>query len=72
MKILGLIRKEFLAIWRDKKSRFILIAPPLLQLLIFAFAATLDVKNVSMAIVNRDEGEQGFLLSELFQGSLRC
>lgn len=69
MKIFGLIRKEFLAIWRDKKSRFILIAPPLLQLLIFAFAATLDVKNISMGIVNRDEGEQGFLLSELFQGS---
>ena len=68
-RILALIRKEFLAIWKDKKSRFVLIMPPLFQLLIFASAATLDVKNVSMAILNRDNGEKGFLLGEKFYGS---
>jgi ABC-2 type transport system permease protein len=68
-QILALIRKEITAIWRDKKSRFILIGPPLIQLFVFAFAATLDVKHITIGIVNRDNGEQGFELTELFRGS---
>jgi ABC-2 type transport system permease protein len=68
-RIIALIRKEFLAIWRDKKSRWVLIGPPILQLFLFAYAATLDVKNVSIGILNRDNGEQGFRLTEAFYGS---
>ncbi len=66
MRLFSLIRKEFLAIWRDKKSRFVLIAPPILQLFIFASAATLDVFNVSLGILNRDNGERGIELTERF------
>lgn len=54
---------------RDKQSRFVLIVPPILQLFIFAFAATLDVKNVPIGIVNRDNGEQSFELIQRFRGS---
>jgi ABC-2 type transport system permease protein len=61
--------KEFLAIWRDKRSRFVLIVPPIIQLIIFTFAATLDVKNVPIGIVNRDNGEQSFELIQRFRGS---
>lgn len=68
-RIWTLVIKEILAIWRDKKSRVILIIPPLVQLFIFAFAATLDVKNVPIAILNRDNGRQGFELAQRFHGS---
>lgn len=68
-RIMALIHKEFLAVWRDKKSRAVLVVPPLVQLLVFAFAATLDVKNISMAIWNRDLGEKGFELVQRFHGS---
>lgn len=68
-RILALIHKEILAVWRDKKSRAVLIFPPLLQLLIFAFAGTLDVKNVSMGILNRDNGAESFELLQRFHGS---
>jgi ABC-2 type transport system permease protein len=68
-QIRTLMHKEFLAVWRDKKSRFVLVVPPLMQLLIFAFAATLDVENVSMGILNRDSGKQGFELAERFMGA---
>ena len=68
-RILTLIYKEFLAVWRDKKSRMVLILPPFTQLLIFAFAATLDVQNVSIGILNRDNGEQGFELCQRFHGA---
>ena len=68
-RIYALIHKEILAVWRDKKSRIVLIIPPLTQLLIFAFAATLDVKNVPIGILNRDNGEQGIELVQRFRGS---
>jgi len=48
------IIKEFLSILRDKKTRIILIVPPLLQLIIFSYAITLDVKNVSVTLFNQD------------------
>lgn len=68
-RICVLIYKEFLAVWRDPKSRFVLIIPPILQLIIFANAATLDVKNVPIAILNRDVGAQSYELIERFLGS---
>lgn len=68
-RILALIQKEILAVWRDKKSRSMLIVPPLLQLMIFSLAATLDVKNVPIGILNRDNGAESFELVQRFHGS---
>ena len=68
-RLYTLIVKEFLAVWRDKKSRFILIIPPLLQLFIFTFAATLDVKQATIGILNLDNGNQGYELCQRFLGS---
>jgi ABC-2 type transport system permease protein len=68
-RILALIYKELLAVWRDKQSRALLIVPPLLQLLIFSFAGTLDVKNVPIGILNRDYGAESFELIQRFVGT---
>jgi drug efflux transport system permease protein len=69
LRIRSLIVKELLAVWRDPKSRFILIGPPLIQMVIFSFAATLEVKNVPVAILNRDYGTHGRDLIARLQGS---
>lgn len=68
-RILTLIYKEILAVWRDKQSRFVLIVPPLLQLMVFSMAATLDVKNVPIAILNLDQGAESFELLQRFHGA---
>lgn len=68
-RILALIYKELLAVWRDKKSRSTLIVPPLLQLMIFSLAGTLDVKNVPIGILNQDNGRESFELLQRFHGS---
>ena len=57
-QLFALIKKEFLAIWSDKKSRAIIIVPPLLQLLLFSFAVTLEVKNINLGILDRDNSVQ--------------
>jgi ABC-2 type transport system permease protein len=53
-QLIALIKKELLSIWSDKKSRVIIIVPPLLQLILFSFAVTLEVKNINLAILDRD------------------
>jgi ABC-2 type transport system permease protein len=56
-RILALIRKEFLALLKDPKSRLVLIVPPLIQLLVFGYAATFDLKDVPYAVYNEDGGQ---------------
>ncbi len=68
-RVFFLVIKEFLAVLQDKKSRFILIVPPLIQLFVFSYAATLDVKNVSLGILTHDQGKLSYELIERFQGS---
>ncbi|MGE0013416.1 MAG: ABC transporter permease [Azoarcus sp.] len=48
--------KEILSILRDPRSRMVVFVPPLLQLLVFAFAATLEVRNVDIAVHDQDAG----------------
>lgn len=55
-RIRFLIVKELLATLRDPKARIILIVPPLIQMLVFTFAATQEVKNVPIAVYNPDRG----------------
>ncbi len=54
---------------RDKKVRISILVPPIMQLVIFTFAATLDVKNVPIGILNRDNGEQSIELVQRFYGT---
>ncbi|MGK5594498.1 MAG: ABC transporter permease [Parachlamydiaceae bacterium] len=68
-RILALIKKELLAVWSDKKSRMVLVVPPITQLFIFAFAATLDVKDVPIGILNRDNGKESIELTQRLNGS---
>jgi len=53
-RIFALAVKELLAILKDKQSRFVLIAPPIAQLMIFGYAATYDLNNIPVAIYNED------------------
>jgi len=68
-RIGALIVKEFLAVWQDKKSRTVIIVPPLLQLIVFGYAASYDVNNVAMAVYNEDDGLAGRELIARFEGS---
>lgn len=60
LRLKALIIKELLTLFRDPKVRIVMIAPPLLQLLLFSFAATLEVNNVTLAVYNQDLGRHGY------------
>lgn len=55
-RLSAIIVKELWAVFRDPKARITLIAPPLLQLVLFGFAATLEVRNFDVGVLDRDAG----------------
>ncbi|MEZ5573077.1 MAG: ABC transporter permease [Halioglobus sp.] len=48
--------KEFIVLFRDPASRAMILGMPVIQLLVFSLAATMEVHNVSVAVVNEDGG----------------
>ena len=68
-RIIALIIKEFLALLKDPKSRFVIIGPPVVQLLVFGYAATFDLTNVPFAVYNESPGEASRQLVARFRGS---
>jgi ABC-2 type transport system permease protein len=66
-----IIRKEFTQSLRDPRMRSMLIIPPLLQLLIFGYAASLDVDNAKIAWMDQDRTPESRELLSEFQGSGR-
>ena len=55
-RLRAVIVKEFAALWADPRARTTLFIPPLLQLLLFSFAATLEVRNVEIGLLDRAGG----------------
>jgi len=56
-QFLFFIRKEFLHVWRDKRTMLILFGMPLMQILIFGFALTNEVKNTRIGILDNSKDE---------------
>ncbi len=68
-RIIALMIKEFRALLKDKKRRVVLIVPPIVQLLIFSYAATYDLNHVPYAVYNEDPGAGGRDFLSALKGS---
>lgn len=54
LKLKAMLVKELKQMLRDPKMRIVVFGFPLVQLLVFSFALTLDVKNIDLAVVDGD------------------
>ncbi|MGA9723995.1 MAG: ABC transporter permease [Candidatus Binatus sp.] len=63
--------KEFIHLFRDRHARFSLIVPPLLQMLIFGYAASYEVNRVSTAVLDFDHSQESREFLERFSASSR-
>ncbi len=61
--------KEFLQVFRDKRSRFLLIVPPIVQMLIFGYAATFEIRHVPIAVLDLDHSQESRELVARFTAS---
>ncbi len=70
-RVAALIKKEFRTIWNDPKSRAIIIAMPLMQLLVFSNAVTMEVRNIDMVVLDRSQSVESRELLSRFENSSR-
>ncbi len=68
-QLLALVIKEFLALLRDKRSRFVLFVPPIVQLLVFGYAATFDLNDLDVAVYDEDRSVLSRQLLARIEGS---
>jgi ABC-2 type transport system permease protein len=61
--------KELIQVLRDKRLRMTLIVPPLFQLIVFGYAANLDVKHIRMAVRDLDQSVDSRELITRFSSS---
>ncbi len=62
MRLAAQVVKELLSNLRDPQTLISLIVPPMMQLFVLAFAGTLEVRNVALAVVNDDSGRASYEL----------
>ncbi|MBU0511432.1 MAG: ABC transporter permease [Chloroflexi bacterium] len=62
-RLIALIRKEFIQIWRDPRTLVIALLIPVMQLFLLGYAATNDVRNLSLVVFDQDRSTaaRGFL-----------
>jgi len=68
-RIAQMLRKEFIQTLRDPRMRWMLIGPPMIQMLVFGYAATLDVKHVDLAVLDHDNTQESRDLIVSFSAS---
>lgn len=64
-----LLRKEFLQIFRDKLILRMIFVLPVIQLIILPYAATFEMKNITLSVVDQDHSEYSRTLINKFISS---
>jgi ABC-2 type transport system permease protein len=70
-RLRAILRKEFIQALREPRMRTLLFLPPLLQLIIFGYAVTLDVDHARIAWMDMDGTPASRALAARFVGSQR-
>ena len=68
-RVIGLAIKELLFLLRAPASRAVLIGPPIIQLVVFGYAATFDLKHVPFVVYDQDAGRLSRDFIARFAGS---
>jgi ABC-2 type transport system permease protein len=69
LRIIALTRKELLAVLKDRRARASLLIPPIVQGLLFGYAATYDLNHVPYAVLDQDRSGASRQLIAGFDGS---
>jgi ABC-2 type transport system permease protein len=64
-----MIIKEFIQTLRDKRTRFILIGPPIIQMMVFGYAANYEIRHVPTVVLDLDHSQESRELVSRFTSS---
>jgi len=68
-RLISIIRKEFIQIFRDPRTLVLVIVMPMMQLFLLGYAATSDVRNISLAVWDQSQSPQARALLDAFRAA---
>jgi len=68
-RLISLIRKEFIQIARDPRTLILVLVIPIMQLFLMGYAATTDVRNVTLAVFDQDRGPEARELLDAYRAA---
>ncbi len=64
LRIREFVRKEFIQLFRDRRNRHLLIIAPLIQLLVFGYVVSTDVRDIRVAILDQSRTRESRMLKD--------
>jgi ABC-2 type transport system permease protein len=68
-QFLSFVHKEFMHIWRDKRTILVVIGLPVIQMILFGFAISTEVRNVRFGVFNPSKDATSVKLVEHFKNN---
>jgi ABC-2 type transport system permease protein len=68
-RLAALIRKEFLQIRRDPRTLALVIVIPIMQMFLLGYAATNDIRNIPLAVLDQDRSPQSRALLDAYKAA---
>src|SRR5512137_687588 len=68
-RLLSIIRKEFIQIFRDKRTLALILVIPIMQLFLLGYAATNDVRNVPLAVYDQSNSPESRALLDSYRAA---
>jgi len=69
LRIRELVRKEFILLFRHKRSRRVLIVAPLIQLLLFGYVVNYDIRVIQIAILDQSHTRESRMVADAFSAN---
>ncbi|HXF85601.1 MAG TPA: ABC transporter permease [Anaerolineales bacterium] len=68
-RLLSIIRKEFIQIFRDARTLILILVIPIMQLFLLGYAATNDVRNIPLAVLDRSRSPESRALVDAYRAA---
>lgn len=68
-QFISFVRKEFYHIFRDKRTVLILLVMPVIQIILFGFAITTEIKNIQVAVFDPSKDASTQYIKQKFEAS---
>ncbi|QZE15610.1 ABC transporter permease [Halosquirtibacter laminarini] len=68
-RVWGLIKKEFIHIFRDKRTLFMIFGIPLVEILLFGYVIRTDISNIQVGVVDRTHDQISQDICNKLEGS---
>lgn len=68
-RLISIVRKEFIQAFRDRRTIIMVVIMPIMQLFLLGYAATSDVRNISIAVWDQNRTPQSRGLLDAFRAA---